>query len=304
MSANKVQRATHVGEIRIGLATIPCAVLEDGTRVLTQRGFLQAIGRSGQPTSGKGSSIERMAPFLDLPNLKPYIDNDLERSSMPILFRGPGAPKGATAFGYRAELLPKVCEVYLQARDDDKLTKVQERFASACDLIMRGLAHVGIVALVDEATGYQEIRDREALQNILDRFLRQEFAKWAKRFPDNFYRELFRLRGWQWRGMKVNRPSIVGHYTNDIVYARLAPGVLDELRRVNPKDEQGRRESKHHQWLTDDVGHPALQAHLTGVQAIMRGATSWDGFMRMLQRAYPKINTNLDLPLEDPEEPN
>lgn len=294
--SEKVQRATHVGEISIGSAIIPCAVLEDGTRVLTQRGFLQAIGRSGQPTSGKGSSVEKMAPFLDAPNLKPYIDKDLERSSVPIQFRGAGAPKGGTAWGYRAELLPQVCEVYLRARDDDELTKAQERFAIACDIVMRGLAHVGIVALVDEATGYQEIRDRNALQEILDKFLRQEFAKWAKRFPDTFYQELFRLRGWQWRGMKVNRPSIVGHYTNDIVYARLAPGVLDELRKINPPDEHGRRTHKHHQWMTDDIGHPALQAHLTGVQAIMRGATSWDNFMRMLQRAYPKINTNLHLP--------
>lgn len=95
------------------------------SRILTQRGFLQAIGRSGQPTSGKGSSVEKMAPFLDLENLKPYIDKDLEQSSRPILFRGPSAPKGAYAFGYRAELLPRVCEVYLRARDDSKLSKVQ-----------------------------------------------------------------------------------------------------------------------------------------------------------------------------------
>jgi hypothetical protein len=54
--------------------------------------------------------------------------------------------------------------------------------------------------------------------------------------------------------------------------------------------------SRHHQWLTNDVGHPKLQEHLTGVLAIMRGSTSWDQFMRMLQRAYPKVNTTLDLP--------
>ena len=297
--AHKVQHATHVGEIRIGNAVIPCAVLEDGTRVLTQRGFLQAIGRSGQPPSGKGSSVEKMAPFLDVENLKPYVDSDLARSSKPILFRGPGAPKGATAFGYRAELLPKVCEVYLRARDDGELTKVQERFAVACDIVTRGLAHVGITALVDEATGYQELRDRQALQAILDRFLRRELAAWAKRFPDEFYEQMFRLRNWQWKGMQVNRPQVVAKYTNDIVYNRMLPDLVKELEDRNPKiPEKGRRVGKHHQLFTDDIGHPALAQHLHAVVGLMRASTSWEQFQRLLQRAFPKRGSTIDLPLD------
>ena len=44
--------------------------------------------------------------------------------------------------------------------------------------------------------------------------------------------------------MKVNRPQVVAHYTKDIVYQRLAPGILMELEERNPKDEKGnRRES-------------------------------------------------------------
>ncbi len=163
---------------------------------------------------------------------------------------------------------------------------------------MRGLAMVGIVALVDEATSYQEIRDRKALNKILDKYLLAEQAKWAKRFPDEFYREIFRLRDWQWQGMKVNRPGVVGKYTNDFVWDRLAPGVREELERLNPKTETGRRRAMHHQWLTDDVGHPALQKHISGVMALMRASAKWDHFTRMLQRAYPKINTNLELPID------
>src|SRR5262245_17296535 len=121
---------------------------------------------------------------------------------------------------------------------------------------------VGIIALVDEVTGYQEVRDREALQAILDRYLRKAFAAWAKRFPDEFYKEIFRLRGWKWRGMEVNRPQCVANYTKDLVYKRLAPGILEELEARNPKNEWGHREARHHQWLTEDVGHPALAQHL------------------------------------------
>lgn len=47
-------------------------------------------------------------------------------------------------------------------------------------------------------------------------------TEWAKRFPDEFYKQICRLKGWQWRGMKVNRPSVVAQYTTDLVYERLA----------------------------------------------------------------------------------
>ena len=85
---------------------------------------------------------------------------------------------------------------------------------------------------------------KQALQAILDAYLRKELAAWAKRFPDEFYEQMFRLRGWQWKGMKVNRPQIVGRYTNDLVYERLEPGILNELQTRNPKNQRGERDSK------------------------------------------------------------
>ena len=179
----------------------------------------------------------------------------------------------------------------------------QREIARKADVLLRGFAHVGIIALVDEATGYQELRDRNALQAILDRYLLAEQARWAKKFPDEFYREMFRLRGWEWRGMRVNRPSIVGKFTNDIVWDRLAPGLLDELKRLNPRDpETGARRGKHHQWLTQDIGHPALAQHLHAVVGLMRASTSWSQFTRFLQRAFPKMNTNPILPMPDADD--
>jgi hypothetical protein len=159
------------------------------------------------------------------------------------------------------------------------------------------LAHVGIIALIDEATGYQEVRDRQALQEILDKYLRKEFAAWAKCFPEEFYKQIFRLRQWQWRGMKVNRPQIVAHYTKDLIYARLAPGILTELEERNPKNEKGHRKAPHYWWLTEDVGHPALAQLLFGVIGLMRIAESWDEFIRMVDKAYPRRGDTLQLEL-------
>ena len=154
--------------------------------------------------------------------------------------------------------------------------------------------------LIDEATGYQEVRDKQALQAILDAYLRKELAAWARRFPDEFYREIFRLRGWDWKGRKFNPPSVVGHYTNDLVYERLAPGILEELQRRNPKNDKGNRKAKHQQFLTDDIGHPALSQHIHALMAFMRVSANWEQFYDIASRAFPKKNTNLLLPLTEP----
>lgn len=291
-------RATHEGPLRIGEIEIPSAVLEGGTRVLSRTGFLRAIGRKGKAKGGRRYDLESKLPvFLTADNLKPFITKELLENSNPVPFRT--MKRGVPAMGYRADLLPQVCNVFLDARDAGVLRPNQEHIAATCKILSRGFSVVGLAALIDEATGYQEVRDRQALQAILDKFLRKAFAAWAKRFPDEFYREIFRLRNWEWKDIGTKRPGIVAHYTNDIVYARLAPGLLKELEERNPKDERGGRKAKHHQWLTEDVGHPALAQHLYAVIGLMRIAEDgdWDGFMRMLDRAYKKQGESLQLAL-------
>jgi hypothetical protein len=288
----EIPQAEFEGDFNIGDKTLSAAVLPNGKRLLTQATFLRSLGRSRSPKAGTGvlSTVDGTPFFLQAEVLKPFVSNELTMSTTPIFFK---TKSGKRMVGYDAELLPMVAEVYLKMRDalnkaNKPIPRQYAHIIRVCDILMRGLAHVGIIALVDEATGYQDVRDRLALQEILDKFLLKEFAAWAKRFPDEFYQEIFRLRNWTWRDMKVNRPQVMAHYTNEIVYARLAPGVLAELRRRNPINERGRRVSKHHQWLTQEIGHPALAQHLYGVIGLLRVADSWKGFMGMLNRAYPK----------------
>jgi hypothetical protein len=288
----KILNATHQGKLNIGTKEIDCAVLADGTRVILSRGFLNALGR---PWKGSYQRTE-LPNFIDGRNLIPFISEELRGVLNPILYKD---IRGRILKGYKAQLLPMVCDVYLRAREEDALVKLQEPIAKQAEIIMRALAHIGIIALVDEVTGYQEIRDKLALQKILDKYLRKEFAQWAKRFPDEFYQLMFDLKGWEWRGMKVNRPSVVGKYTNDIIYARLAPGVLDELKKRNPPNESGRRKSKHHQWLTEDIGHPALQQHLYTIIAFMKASSTWGGFQRMVERAFPKVGETYQIPFDE-----
>ena len=125
-----------------------------------------------------------------------------------------------------------ICDAILAARKAKVLTPKQEAIAAQCEILTRSFAKVGIIALIDEVTGYQEVRDRLALQAILDRYLTKEKAKWAKTFPDEFYEHMFRLRNWSFNPLSIKRPRMIGHYTNDIVYARLAPGILTKLKEL------------------------------------------------------------------------
>ena len=292
-------RATHEGILKIGTMEIPCAVLEGGRRVLTQSGFMKALGRARQAKGRQYYDSDVNLPaFLTAKNLKPFISKELEVTSSQIEFR---PLRGARAFGYPAELLPNVCDVFLDAEKNGALLSGQKHIAERAHILIRGLAHVGIVALIDEATGYQDVRDRQALQAILDAFLRKELAAWASRFPDDFYKEIFRLRGWEWKKLSTKRPRMVGKLTRDVIYERLAPGIVEELERRNPRNENWYRKDRHHQWLTDDVGVAALAQHLHAVIAFMRVSQTWTQFYAMLNLAFPKRNDTLALPfMTDP----
>lgn len=274
--------ALYDGELELGHATIACAVLESGDRVLTQETFLESIGRAAKAKGGQGSSHGEV-PFLAARNLKPYTTDEAWEMAGDIIFR---TTQNQVAYGYRAELLPLVCDVYLKARRNNDLHPAQEHIAEQCEVLVRSLAKVGIVALVDEATGYQQERRQKALQKIFDQYLTEEKAKWAKTFKNEFYRQIFRLRGWEIEDIH-ERPSCVGRYTNDIVYDRLAPGILENLQEMNPTNENDNRSARHHQYLTSDA-RQELVSHIDGVTALMKASSNWKGFKRLLERAYPK----------------
>ena len=284
-------QASHEGTFQIGEASLTAAVLPNGKRLLTQGTFLRAIGRSDRPSAGTGilSTIDGLPSFLQADVLKPFITEELKASTTPIFFRD---KRGGRSVGYDAELLPKVADVYLKFRDacletGKPVPRRYEPLIRACDILMRGLAHVGIVALVDEATGYQYDRVHDALTKILEAFVVKEIRKWVKTFPPEFYKEMFRLRNKEYTE-KAQGLRYIGHLTNDLVYSRLAPGVLAELRNKNPVTEKGYRKNKHHQWLTNHTGHPKLVQHLDKLTDMMKLFDTWDEFKERLDRALPK----------------
>jgi len=286
-------RATHEGVLHIGDTEISCYVLEDGSRLVSTRGMMKGLGRSWR---GRKYSGTELPVFIEAKNLKPFIDGDLLEVPITTSFL---TPTGMLAEGIKAELVPTICNTYLRARDAGVLTASQVKVAVAADLLMRGFAHVGIVALIDEATGFQDDRDRRALATILEKFIAKELRRWVKTFPLDYYRELCRLKNVPF-STDMKMPQYFGHLTNSVVYSRLAPGVLRELKARNPS-ENGRRKHKHFQHLTGDVGHPKLLQHLGSVVTLMKISPDWPAFEAMLDKIHP---VHRDYPLWDHLEDN
>ncbi len=283
--------------LSIGDIEIQCYVLEDETRVLSQSGMFAGLGlaRSGLVQIGGGAQMPR---FATSKSLKPYIPNELTAGlSSPKIFQP--VRGGRTAYGLVATILADICEAVLLARGAGSLTNKQERLADRCEFLMRGFARVGIIALVDEATGYQRIREERALAKILERYIADELQPWTKTFPYNFYEGIVKLK--QWPSIyAIKRPSIIGRYTNNIVYERIEDGLYHALRRKNPKLPAGYRKHKHHQWFTPEHGHPKLEEHISNVSTLMRVAANWKSFYEtLLPRAFPKKREQIPLALDD-----
>lgn len=298
MEEKKLIKATHEGEIPIGNVMLKVAVLENGKRIITQSALFDAFGR---PIRGSRSKADHDTPklpgLIDAQNLKPFISKELAELIKVVEYED---LKGRENEGYDATVLPLICEVYVDARNAIKdngkpvLTAKQMPNVIAAEMVLRALSKVGIIGLVDEVTGYQEVRDKTALRQFLEKFLREEKGRWVKTFPDEFFESIFKMKGWNWQmAIKGQKPGVMGKYINNYVWARIAPGVLAELNRINPKGENGKRKGKNPQFIDVNFGHPKLKEHLAVLTAFARASGyNWNHWDRMVKRALPKYEAD------------
>ncbi len=290
----KVTHGSADHPLKIGSIEIPCYVLEDGTRVLSQRGVVGGIGMSYGSRAG---GADRLTGFLSGKAISPYVSNELMMLiGNPIKFRS----GGGAAFGYPATILADICDSVLSARTAGVLQQQQLHIAQQCEILVRGFARVGIIALVDEATGYQKDRARDALAKILEAYVTKELQPWLRTFDADYYEHMFRLRGLPYPPEKINyRPAYFGHLTNDIVYSRLAPGVLSALKEEAKKDEK--KGTKLFQHLTAGYGRQELLKHLGMVVGLMKISDGWKDFMQKINRIAARYNETMSLDLEEPD---
>jgi hypothetical protein len=289
---------------------IECYVTSDKRRLLSLKGAGRALELKGAGSTAISRNLKRNW-------IQPYLSDDLKKWVQRVDEKQLERIEGFSGKGIiplDAELFVDICKAYVNAQRDglfyDKKGNLQPKWikqnyiADKLYMIMSAFAKIGIVALIDEITGYQEDRDRDELYRLLAVYLSEERLQWAKMFPDTFYRHLYRLKGWQYpTGTK--RTPMVGKLTNQLVYEKLPEGVLRELRNRNPVvHETKRRRWKHFQFLSEDIGQPDLRDHLLQLIAIMKASANWSIFQRLFRRAFRRDDEpeQLEMPFMEEQE--
>ncbi|MFH5805287.1 P63C domain-containing protein [Alienimonas sp. DA493] len=276
MSALSAPRSTHRGSAPIGNVSWPCAVLDDPdrTRVFVGRGLARGFGFSGK--SG-GAQLTR---FLNSKTLSPYRDSGLLVVPKVVKFHhGQG---GGLAHGYPAVILPRMCSAIIDAAIDGLLQERHRPMLEVARRLNRGLSEVGVVALVDEATGFERERPNDTLRRLIMELLSPEERPWQKRIPDWFYEGVFRLKDWDWPGSinDARKWRVLAGVTRELIYDRMPSGMVEALDDVNPV-VGGKRSAKHHQHLKD-AGLKLFDAILYDIETCMtltKGYGRWGVFM-------------------------
>ncbi|WP_061307342.1 P63C domain-containing protein [Clostridium botulinum] len=264
---------------------IPCAVLKVENkivRVISNAGMFKAFDRTphgaqrigGLPPVIGGNNIVRFINEEDLLKFEPYKYKIGRKSHV----------------GYSAETITILCDAYLEAERQDALTLNQTSNLEKAKIILRSLAKVGINALVDEVTGYQYEREFNALQQLLKAYISEELMKWQLRFPRAYYKEIFRLYGWNFDPTTTKRPQYIGKFTNDYVYSLFPEKVMEEIKSKNPKQQSTNntvyRKYRFHQYLTQDIGIPQLDQHVSKLIGVMKLSDNIEAFKKNYARAF------------------
>jgi hypothetical protein len=265
--------ALFPGKLKMGGAEFAVYVLDNGKRVMAQREVVRVL--TGKRETGK--------LHLQAQALKGYIDAD-EVARQTLQFSIPGTQYLAN--GFEATLLLDVCDAFLRAREENRraLTPNQIEIAKQAEIITRACAKVGIIALIDEATGYQAFRKKQELQLKLQAFIAEDLQEWALMFPQEFWFELARLEGIHYSPR--SRPLRWGKYIMAFVYDAIDGNgeVGRELRRKNPDPHF---KQNHHQWLKE-FGRSKIHDQVERVTTIMKLCDDMEDFKKKFARVFKR----------------
>lgn len=299
--SDDVEIAKRAGTLEIGDVVIPCAVMADGTRLLSERAIAKAFG-----AKRGGSHWKRMKEnpdgaylpvFLSAKNISAHVEKDLAiKLGRRRLYR----PKrgGAAGYGVEASLFPKILNLYLRLRDKLVLTESQLPLSVQAEILIRGLAEIGIIALVDEATGFDEEKKKDEYRELFKAFIQEQVGEYQREFPKQFTDNLYKMYGITQK-TPGKHPQFFGKFTRKYIYEPLAESkgaILEMLDEKNPVvTATGGRKFKMFQFLNEELGKPAFRAHLWQVVGIQGSSRNKAEFNRNFNRAFSRKNTQGDL---------
>ncbi|MFZ0887383.1 MAG: P63C domain-containing protein [Candidatus Binataceae bacterium] len=258
------------GNLEIGDAKFPVYVLDNFKRVMAQREVVRAL---------TGQAHGDIARYVEAPAVRDFIDGPtILKQTIRFVISG----TQFTGNGFEATLLLDICDAYLRAREAGKLASHEEAIAKQAEIITRACAKVGIIALIDEVTGYEAFKRKRDLQLKLQAFIAEDLQEWARMFRDEFWFELARLEGIHYSAR--SRPLRWGKYVMAFVYDAIDGDIGKKLREINPDPHF---QQNHHQWLKE-FGRQKVHDQIERVVTIMKLCDDMDDFRTKFARVFKK----------------
>jgi DNA-binding transcriptional regulator YdaS (Cro superfamily) len=280
----RVPVALWAGVLPIGDNGVPVYVLDDGRRL---------VSRTGATTSLTGTPGGDLESYLGVAALKEFLPDELEFSEFTLQGVTHKTVRGVTADTFLA-----ICRAYVAALEAGALqTNRQRAIAAQAAVFLAACAGVGLIALIDEATGYQYARAEDALQIKLKLYLEDEMRQWEKTFPDDLWIEFGRLTNWQ--GGIHSRPKYWGKLVNELVYGYLDKDVAEWLRNNAPKPRHGQN---YHQWLSSQYGLKKLTEHLWMLIGMAKASRSMTDLRQRMAEQFGREAIQFTLFLDTPTE--
>jgi hypothetical protein len=287
-------KVSHRGQLLIADIRIDCAVLDNGMRVLTASSILKAFGCTAiEESSGLEILSTKLPLFLAKNNLERYVNQYFIFKYKPIFYLDNKQKKTA----YNANLLPKLCGLYLLARRNGDLYTTQIKIATRSEIILSTLAQVGIMSLIDEVTGYQIDRRHEALRILITSYIPKEFQKLIELLSDSFYTELDWLYSSSHKHFKsLKRPQEYARFIKKYIFEEIESEFIINNLDVVLFSSNLDCKSKFHYWLSSE-GVSSLLSKIHFIQELMKKYSNIRDFRFAMskQKLIFKSTYNYDL---------
>ena len=308
----KIPRQLLVGFLPLNDVKVECYHLNNNKRVLSGRGLQKILGINTRENSGKklvsvsGKTLENLVISFKKNEKCPDEVNDIERVFRQEVIQfvriGTGGSTPKHTNGFEATFLMDIChflqDVYLAGILPEKHNELHAR----ATIISRAFAKSGIIAIIDEATGYNKAKDE--YRKLFKQFILEEAREWKKEFPDELIDIFYRIYGIT-KIKNRNHPMFFGKLINKYIYFPLANSngaILEKLREKNPiiisKTGNKYRKERYFQFLREELGMPELRKHIwkfVGIGSVSKNKTALE---RNFKRVFPNRDDPVELPID------
>jgi hypothetical protein len=264
-------KAIATGALFDGL--VDCYVVEDSRRLIAIRGAVRALTNGGREVGDLATYIARIPGFqADSVAVAKFSVSDC------------GEAHGITSVDF-----VRILNAYVDAALAGRLRKSQAHLAVNAQTILRALQVVGLDALIDEATGYQDVRASDALSVRLAQYLRETAAPHKVTFKEKLVRELCRVYGHVYRPGR--HPRWLASVNEKLYRTIFDEDIAAGLKALNPEPRFG---SNHHQFISDEV-RPLMRDDLEVIYVLARTSGSAADFWRRCEYHFKRTPLQLGL---------